>query len=337
MKKKNKILIYCCDYAVYRGEGILANNFKLALEKIFKDSIIKIYSPENNFFNLFRQNQKTINHSFFYKYFSPIFGIFKIWQWHFKGYRTAYVNFLPLWNLFLFIFLPKKTILGPITGGLYQGNNYNITTILRKIIVYTLYSISVVFIKIRNLKCIFSTKLLLSFLPKEIKNKAIFNFQLYNFLFFEKRKKFIDVLYYNRHHHTKYNNLILPILNKLKNQFNILIVGNKIDHFKNLGIISRKKMISILKKTRFIFSSPENQLSYFVLDAISCNAQIISLSNQKPTFFNNRFLFLKNFSEKKIKKILLSRDKKYSKHKLIRIIKNNNDKIYNFIKKNYEY
>jgi hypothetical protein len=96
-------------------------------------------------------------------------------------------------------------------------------------------------------------------------------------------------------------------------------------------------VISILKKTRFFFSSPENQLSYFVLDAISCNAQIISLSNQKPTFFNNRFLFLKNFSEKKIKKILLSRDKKYSKHKLIRIIKNNNDKIYNFIKKNYEY
>ena len=129
----------------------------------------------------------------------------------------------------------------------------------------------------------------------------------------------------------------MPILNKLKNQFNILIVGNKIDHFTNLGIISRKKLISILKKTRFVFSSPENQLSYFVLDAISCNARIISLTNQKSTFFNNRFIFLKNCSEKKIKKILLSRDKKYSKNKLIRIIKNNNDKIYNFIKKNYEY
>ena len=32
----------------------------------------------------------------------------------------CYVNFLPLWNFFLFMFLPKQTILGPITGSVYK-------------------------------------------------------------------------------------------------------------------------------------------------------------------------------------------------------------------------
>ena len=41
MKNKNKLFFYCCDFAKYRGEGILANNFKSILKKIFKDIINK--------------------------------------------------------------------------------------------------------------------------------------------------------------------------------------------------------------------------------------------------------------------------------------------------------
>ena len=104
MKNKNKLFFYCCDFAKYRGEGILANNFKSILKKIFKDISIIVYTPENKHFN----KEKKINHNFFYKYFTPIFGILIIWVNHLKGNRTAYVNYLPLWNFFLFIFLPKK-------------------------------------------------------------------------------------------------------------------------------------------------------------------------------------------------------------------------------------
>lgn len=336
MKNKKKLFVYCCDIAKYRGEGILANNFILILKKIFKDNSIEVYTPENKFsHDKINRNHKKINHSFFYKYFSPLFGIVKIWVYHFKGSKTAYINYLPLWNFFLFIFLPKKTILGPITGGIYQGNNYHIKTIIRKIVIYTFYSISIFFIRIRNLKCIFSTKLLFAYLPNSIINKSIFNFQLNNLYFYQKEKKFIDILYYNRDYHTKNNSLILPILYKLKNNFNILIVGKKIKNFKNLGIISRNKMIGILKKTKFIFSSPENQYSYFVLDGISCNVRIISSHNHNRNFFKDRFIYLKKIDEENIKKILLLKDKMYDNKKYVEIMKSRNQNILSFLKKNY--
>jgi hypothetical protein len=331
MKNKNKLFFYCCDFAKYRGEGILANNFKSILKKIFKDINIIVYNPENKFVN----NKKKINHNFFYKYFTPIFGILIIWVNHLKGNRTAYVNYLPLWNFFLFIFLPKKTILGPITGGIYQGKDYHIKTILRKIIIRTFYLVSVFFIRIRNLKCIFSTQLLFNFLPNKVRNESIFNFQLNNLSFFKKVEKKIDILYYHRNYHTKNNDLILPLLYKLKDQFNILIIGKKLKNFKNLGIISRNKTINILKKTKFVFSSPENPLSYFVLDAILCNARIISSYNQKPNFFSDRFIYLKKNDVKNLKKILLLKDKKYNNKEYAEILKNHDDKTSNFIKKNY--
>ena len=333
MKNKNKLFFYCCDFARYRGEGILANNFKLILKNIFKNISITIYTPENKLFNA----KKKINHNFFYKYFAPIFGILKIWMYHLKGNRTAYVNYLPLWNFFLFIFLPKKTILGPITGGIHQGNDFHIKTILRKIVINIFYSISIFFIRIRNLKCIFSTQLLFNHLPNSIRDKSIFNFQLYNLHFFKKEKKNIDILYYHRNYHTKNNDRILSVLYKLKDQFNILIVGNNLKNFKNLGIISRNKVINILKKTKFVFSTPENPLSYFVLDAILCNNRIISVHNHKLNFFRDRFFYLKKVNKENLKKILLLKDKKYNNKKCMQILKNRDETISNFIIKNYVY
>jgi hypothetical protein len=244
---------------------------------------------------------------------------------------------LPLWNFFLFIFLPKKTILGPITGGIYQGNDYHIKTILRKIIIHIFYLVSVFIIRIRNLKCIFSTQLLFNFLPNSIRNESIFNFQLNNLFFFKKKEKKIDILYYHRNYHTKNNDIILSILYKLKDQFNILVVGNKLKNFKNLGIISRNKTINILKKTKFVFSSPENPLSYFVLDAILCNVRIISVDNQKPNFFSDRFIYLEKIDVKNLKKILLLKDKKYNNKEYAEILKDHDEKISSFIKKNYGY
>jgi hypothetical protein len=233
--------------------------------------------------------------------------------------------------------LPKKTILGPITGGIYQGNHYHFKTNFRKIIIYTSYLISIFIIRIKNIKCIFSTKLLFQFLPNNIREKSIFNFQLNNLHFFEKDKKNIDILYYYRNYHTKSNDIILPILYRLKHKFNVVIVGNKLKNFKNLGIISRTKIINILRKTKFVFSSPENSLSYFVLDAIMCNARIISTYNQRPLFFKNRFIYLKKFDENGLKKILLLKDMKYNNKKNIQMLKNLDDKTLNFIRKNYAY
>ena len=32
-----------------------------------------------------------------------------------RGFRTVYINYLPLWNTPIFLFCPPKTIFGPIT------------------------------------------------------------------------------------------------------------------------------------------------------------------------------------------------------------------------------
>jgi len=336
MKNKEKLFIYCCDAASYRGEGILANNFIEILEKVFKNFKIILYTPENkSFFFKKKYLNKKINHSFFYKYFTPILGIFKIWEYHLKGNKTVYVNYLPLWNFLLFLFLPQKTILGPITGGSYHGKHFSIKSILRKKIILAFYSISIFLIELRNFKCIFSSKLLLKYLPNQIKKKSLFNFQLYNLVFLKNKKKNIDIIYYNRNHYTKKNDKILYILEKLKKNFNILIVGDKVANFKNLGIIPRDKMINFLKKTKFVFSSPENQLSYFALDAIRCNVQIISTNTQKLDFFKSFFVFPKKLNEKNIKKIISLKNKKFKSKKLLQKIRINNYQLFRFFKNNY--
>ena len=336
MKSKNKLFIYSCDSAHYRGEGILANSFKDILKKIFKDFKITFYTPEHNFFYFKKNNlKKKLNHSFFYKYCAPLWGIFKVWQYHLKGNKTAYLNFLPLWNIFLFLFLPQKTILGPITGGSYHGNNLNIKTLFRKKIIFTLYFLSTLIIRIRKFKCIFSSSLLLNYLPNNIKKKSIFNFQLYNFSFLKREKKTIDIIYYNRNYYTKNNNKIISVLSKLKDKHKILILGHEVKTFQNLGIVSRNEVINLLKKTRFVFSSPENPMSYFVLDAIRCNVKIISTSSLKPSYFKEFFVYAKKLNTINIKKIIFSKNKNFKRKKYLQKLKTYNTRVKNFIENNY--
>ena len=82
------------------GEGNLARKF---IEKFFKNQNINIENLRNrNFLNR--------------KYLVPFIGILYCWKNFVKGNKVGYINYLPLWNFFIFIFLPPKTILGPITG-----------------------------------------------------------------------------------------------------------------------------------------------------------------------------------------------------------------------------
>ena len=61
MKNKNKLFFYCCDFKKYRGEGILANNFKSFLKKktdyrvtqFFKTLNHEHYEIQNELFSLY--------------------------------------------------------------------------------------------------------------------------------------------------------------------------------------------------------------------------------------------------------------------------------------------
>ena len=96
------------------------------------------------------------------------YGIFLIWINNIKKKKTIYVNYLPLWNFLVFILLPKKTILGPITGGSFFFNVSLYENIIRKFFFSLFYFIILNFIYIKFNNVIFSTNLLNKYI--DIKN-----------------------------------------------------------------------------------------------------------------------------------------------------------------------
>lgn len=166
---------YCwaCDFKNTTGEGNLA---RLFISKKIKKNSFKVITPDNLYKIFFFLK---------YKYISPFVGIVICWFFFIKNKKTIYLNYLPLWNFFIFLFLPPKTIIGPITGGAYYNEQKNFT-IVRKYIFPLFYKISLFFLKYRKIELIFSTSLLKKYIPKNFNLKIKFNFV---FLLIKKRKK----------------------------------------------------------------------------------------------------------------------------------------------------
>ena len=95
-----KNYVWACDYSENTGEGKLARLF--VQKKIKNPQIIK-----------FKSNIKILN----YKYFSPFVGIIFCWYYFLKSKKVFFINFFSLLNTLIFLLLPPKTSIGPITGG----------------------------------------------------------------------------------------------------------------------------------------------------------------------------------------------------------------------------
>ena len=114
---KVDLFIWANDYSSNTGEGRLARNFISFLKKEYPRNLIKIKTPQKQFLianSKIKQNYTIKKNNFFNKYFTFILGIFYLWSK--RKNRIVYINYLPLWNFLIFLLLPKKTILGPITG-----------------------------------------------------------------------------------------------------------------------------------------------------------------------------------------------------------------------------
>ena len=288
--------IWSSDYESFTGEGLLARCF---VENYFKtQEIIKISS--NNKEYLFKKKKYLLlkkniyKNNFWTKYLYPLYGVVLIWYYHIKGKKTCYVNYLPLWNILIFIFLPSSTILGPITGSIFNEKAYNFNTICRKIFfpIFYFISLKVVFFKYKYI--IFSTNNLKKIIPKNKLKFCLFNFCL---LFYNKRKiknKNIDFLFYLREHPQKSNSFLTYIIKNLAFlNLKIVIVGDKYNHpkIKNYENIDRSKLLYLLDRTKYSVTSGDNFFSLFFLDCISSNVF---------TFFNKKFkpgeTFLQNYS-----------------------------------------
>ena len=191
-KKKN--FVWACDYSDLSGEGNLA--------RIFVNQ--KLRSYEVKICNL-KKSKNLIYQFLNYKYFSPFYGILICWKNYLAGRNVSYINFLPLWNFFIFLFLPPKTILGPITGGSFFNKDDKINYIIRKYFFPVLYNFSCFILKFRKGKLIFSTSLLKKNLTNDIKKRSEFNFVLkgLNNKIIKNRKELSYIIYYRKHKNKK--------------------------------------------------------------------------------------------------------------------------------------
>lgn len=290
-KNVSKIYSWCSDMYVNTGEGVLALAFLYHLSKSLNSKIIcETIEGKKSFYFKKKNNYKAKKHylTFLEKYYTPFKGIYLIWKYHLKGYDTCYINFLPLWNFFVFLLLPKKTILGPITGTTLIKKNITISYIIRKFLFPIFYKISIFIMFKKWNKFIFSTDLLKNKIPKIHLRNVFFNFQLTRIKFKKIKKKKIDFLVYYRKHANKYDTQTISMIKKLSYSFKIYVVGDflNISNIKNLGYIDNNKLRDLLSISKMTVSSSENLYSNFNIDCINNNMKILYLNKKK----NNKIL-----------------------------------------------
>ena len=305
MKLYNQTEYYCwaCDYARTSGEGNLA---RLFIKKNYELNNTIIFTANKIFKN------KILGKVFSHKYVSPIIGIIFCWSFFLLKKKIIYINYLPLWNFFLFIFLPPKTILGPITGG--ANYNYNKQFIVRHIIFPYLYKISEFFLNLRETKKIFSTDLLKKYLSKNTVNKSSFN---YVFNFYNpkiKKQKDIDFLIYYRQHSNKENFFPFKLIKKLISlNFKIHIVGNYLPNTSvvNHGFINNNKINDLLARTYFTISSNENIYGIFAMECFNNHVKIIvqKFKESSTIYFKDKFFFINFNSIYSLKNLKIYKEK----------------------------
>lgn len=286
-----RINYWVCDNSYNTGEGRLALFFLQDLKKNYK--IKKIKQTYKN---------AVINH----RYISPFVGIFYCWIYYLKNKKVCYINYLPLWNFLIFLLLPPRTIIGPITGGAqFVDESFFIRSYLFPI----LYKISEIIINKRNYNIIFATELLKNYLSKKTKKKSIFNYIVKKFNYKNKnKKKNIDFIVYYRVHKNKKS--LFPykfIHNLIAAKFKIIIIGDKLKHKKviNYGNISNYNLTKLQAKAKYTIASAENIYSLFTLECITHNMKIIidKKNKSKIRFYKSSFLKINFENTKELNKI----------------------------------
>ena len=313
---KKKIYIWASDTSTYSGEGNLARKYIFYLKKKYRIIYIK---------NIFK-NKKTFKH----KYIEPYYGILFLWTKFLRGGKTCYANYLPMWNFLIFLILPPKTLIGPITGGAYNISNSIANYYIRTLLFPIFYFIANIIFLFRFKKLLFATELLKKYIFKTTINKSLFNFVylFFNLKKIENKKKQL-IIYFKSHFNKNYQDLNKIINNKyfIANNYKFIVVGEKLNHPNviNKNFIDKKSLDGILRDSEFAYGSKENYLSLFSIQAINNNTKLIyvSLKKEKINLFKNMYLKINFLGSKTNKKI--------------KIYKNDLNKIhtYNSILKNY--
>jgi hypothetical protein len=287
---------WACEINDNQGEGVLGKKFIIYLLRKGINIKLKTFfkSIKIDYIDTFEKNiiiENKYQKNIFESYIYPFIGLFYLWKEFLLGRKTIYVNYLPLWNFILLLLLPPKTLLGPITGGKYSGSIKNLNSLLRKYLFPFLYCISIVILKFRYDKIFFSTEVFKKDTKHYLKNKKkYFNFYSYDAFDGITNKTFvkknIDFLIYYRIHPNKNNIFIKDILEKIKEDFIVKIIGDNpfIDKIEYLGILNKNQLNNYLQKTKFTILSGENTSSLFFLDCINNNVSIFYNKESIPSY-----------------------------------------------------
>jgi hypothetical protein len=312
------VIVWASDFSQSRGEGVLARSFLNEFLKFHKNKKItiktfeqKISTPLNNF-----ENIKIVKkNSFLHKYIGPLYG--SIYLLTNRKKIILYLNYLPLWNFLIFLLLPRKTILGPITGGAEFSKVNNPSFLLRKYIFPMLYKISLIIINIKFKNVIFSTNLLEKYVSNKKKKIFLFSYIYTNFINYKNKKikKKFDLIFYNRKNSTKKNFIIKELIFKLPSNIKICVIGEVISkkNISNYGFVKKTKALELIKNSKLAFASGENVLSLFAIDAYNHKTGIIfdeNMKNIKTVISKKNFLSINynnlELAAKTIQKYILS-------------------------------
>ena len=284
---KNILYLWASDYDENSGEGKLARIFVNYLKdkndyKIKKNKISK----------------KTYN-----KYLSSFIGILYCWKNYLRNRKVGYINYLPLWNFFVFMLLPPKTILGPITGGADYSNIYKINFYVRKYLFPLFYKISEFFLLLRSVEINFSTNLLKNNLLNKLKQKSTFNFLINNINIKKlNNKKKIDLLLYYRRHKNKESFFPNEFIKKLATSgVKISVIGDKLNinkKIKNYGYLKNNDVQKLQSFSKFTIASGENIYSIFTVECLLNDVKIlIDKKHYNQTGFLKKKFVIINFNK----------------------------------------
>ena len=315
--------IWASDYSKNTGEGILG---RLFIKKI----IIQNKRIKNKKFILLKGSKN--KDTFFHKYINPFKGVFYLRKN--KKNNIIYLNYLSLWNFIIFILLPKKTILGPITGGEFRRKVEDANGFIRKYIFPIMYKISLSIIQKKFTNVIFSTSILKKYVTKKNLRNCKFNFILQNFNTKNTKVKFkkkFDIIIYNRNHATKKNSDLNQMVEKIyHSNLKTIIFGDKLNFKPNKrfiykGFVDRNVIIKYLKKSHYVINNQENYYSLFAIDAYNSQCLILSDKNiYKEKNISKNFINMsfKNFNYKLLKnKKFIIKDKYFFQY-----VNSNNNK-----------
>jgi hypothetical protein len=241
-----------------------------------------------------------------------------------------------LWNFLIFLLLPKKTILGPFTGGTNVEKIDNLENFIRILLFPVLYKISLFIINIKFNKTLFSTNLLKKY--TKIKNKNSFFFGYVYSLFLNnvnliKKKKIYDLIFYNRSYNSKKSYLVKNIILYLPKEVKVCVIGDEfeVERFINKGYVSHKLALKLISQSKLAFGSSENLLSLFAIDCYNLGVKLIydknTLKNNVISSKNSLAINYKN--SLKSSKSILKEIKNYKFKKDYKFIKFLNKKKYN--------